>query len=113
MTANTADCKMFQITQQVNSMLDVPSLKDETDDGLTSFKLGQVISAAAVGPGTLNGIVTINGKSLNGVELGNDMADNVAITAGDFDKFRVAVAAAISTLDKRLDAILNQSNLEC
>ena len=45
--------------------------------------------------------------------LGNSMANNVAITAADFDKFRIAVAAAISTLDKRIDSVLNQSNLEC
>ena len=92
--------------------MDVPSLKDETDDGLTSFKLSQVLAS-----GTGTGIVTINGKSLNSVEVVTDTtmanADNVAITAGDFDKFRIAVAAAISSLDKRIDAVLNQSNLEC
>jgi hypothetical protein len=96
---------------KVNEILDVTSLGDTTDDAIATFAYTESITHATTA--VANTLVLLSG----GTMTANSGVVPAAATPGalleDLDRLRVAVAAAISVLDKKIDSILDKTKLTC
>jgi len=103
--------KCTEICNKVNDILNIGTLGDTTDDAIATFAYSESITADTDGtPNTITlgtgGTMTANaGKAAAAAFPGALLAD--------LDSLRVAVAAAISALDQKIDSILNVPTLTC
>ena len=102
------------VYQQVNEILGITSLGDTTDDAINPSTGNYVLASNAIADDT-NACTPPTGITLTntaGVALANTAAAT-ALSLENFNTFRKQVATAISTLDKKIDEILNKATLTC
>ena len=87
------------------------TLGGSTDDSIATFAYTNGISAATAGtavtytPGSGGSFTSTTGLAAS--------ASTPAALIADVDNLRLAVASAISTLDTKIDEILNKATLSC
>ena len=102
------------VYQQVNEILGITSLGDTTDDAINPSTGNYVLASNAIADDT-NACTPPTGITLTntaGVALANTAAAT-ALSLENFNTFRKQVATAISTLDKKIDEILDKATLTC
>ena len=102
------------VYQQVNEILGITSLGDTTDDTINPSTGNYVLASNAIADDT-NACTPPTGITLTntaGVALANTAAAT-ALSLENFNTFRKQVATAISTLDKKIDEILDKATLTC
>ena len=96
----------------MNEVLNVGTLGGTTDDSVATFAYSNAITGAA---GTAPTLALGSGGSFATTATG--LAAGTAASPGalvaDVDNLRLAVASAISTLDTKIDEILNKATLSC
>ena len=97
----------------MNEVLNVGTLGGTTDDSVATFAYSNAITG-----GTANTAPTLAlGSGGSFATTATGLAAGTAASPGalvaDVDNLRLAVASAISTLDTKIDEILNKATLSC
>ena len=96
----------------MNEVLNVGTLGGTTDDSVATFAYINAITGTANTPPTLT-LGSGGSFATTATGLAAGTAASPGALVADVDNLRLAVASAISTLDTKIDEILNKATLSC